>query len=174
MNKNGKIMKTFLFGLLALAMGQAPAATDAELESGLIKALQIKKGTYERAGDSGTAIQAYIAEGAVTRKPTVRADYTDYRLLKKPATFLGHELLVIEEEYMTKHIGCCVSEGAGVSVRVIGSSKNLKAFAAENKCALNEGVDLRRELAGYGMTGKLPPGPYATLSCRERDAMRDD
>lgn len=141
-----------------------------DLENGLIKALKLKQGTTERIADSGKAIQAYMREGIVGRKPNQRYDYTDYYLLKKSASLMGHELIVIEEEYLSKYIGCCVNPGVGVSVRVVGSTKNLQEFASANKCTFTEAIDLQNELLSVGVKANLSQGSYANLSCRERDA----
>lgn len=160
--------------LLALVLFSIPAAhavaDEQELENGLIGALRLKKGTTERIGDSGKAIQAYMREGLVDKKPNRRADYTDYYLLKRPAKFMGHELVLIEEEYMSRYVGCCVSPGVGISVRVNGNTKNLERFAEANKCSFVDQVDLQAELSGFRIKASLPPGNYVSLSCRERDA----
>jgi hypothetical protein len=163
---------TLLTGLIAVALACAfPAALAADaLESGLAHAMQLKKGTNERIGTSGAAIQAYMQAGYLDAKPNLRADYTDYYLLKKPVPFMGHELVMIEEEYMSRWIGCCVSPGAGLSVKVSGSLKPLEQFARVHRCSLNDNSDLQGELASLGIRHKLAPGRYATLSCRERDA----
>lgn len=144
----------------------------AELETGLAQAMHLKKGSSERVGTSGQAIQAYMHAGLIDSKPNQRADYTDYYLLNKPARFMGHELVMIEEEYMSRYIGCCVSPGAGLSVKVSGSLKSLEQFARAHRCSLNDNVDVQGELASLGIRRKLAPGRYATLSCRERDAER--
>jgi hypothetical protein len=83
---------------------------------------------------------------------------------------MGHELVVIEEEYIPRFIGCCVDPGAGVSVKLTGSAKNLEDFAQLNKCSLNKDIDLQRELQDQSTKVTLRPGNYAKLSCRERDA----
>lgn len=139
-----------------------------ELEEGLINALRLKNG-FERVGDSGKAIQAYMREGIVNKKPDQRADYTDYYLVNKPESFMGHKLMVIEEEYMSKYIGCCVNPGAGVSVKIEGDTKNLSEFAKTNGCTLTEDVNLSKELTNLGLETDLPDGKFASLSCRERD-----
>lgn len=144
----------------------------AELETGLAQAMHLKKGSSERVGTSGQAIQAYMHAGLIDSKPNQRADYTDYYLLKKPVRFMGHELVMIEEEYMSRYIGCCVSPGAGISVKVSGSLKSLEQFARAHRCSLNDNADVQGELASLGIRRKLAPGRYATLSCRERDAER--
>jgi hypothetical protein len=149
------------------------AASGQELERGLVNALELKKGTTDRAGNSGKALQAYMRGGLINKKPNRRADYTDYYLLNKLTTFMGHELLVIEEEYMTRHIGCCVSPGAGVTVKVNGSTKNLENFASKNKCAFTDNVDIQGELNSVGLKIRRAKGHYASLSCRERDATRE-
>lgn len=160
--------------LLAACLPIASAATGQALESGLLHAMQLKKGTTERTGTSGQAIQAYMRAGLVGKKPNQRADYTDYYLLTTPAPFLGHELVLIEEEYITQYIGCCVSPGAGVTVKVRGSIGNLEQFARANRCTLSDHVDLAHALREVAIRNKVPKGHYASLSCRERDAERDE
>ena len=145
------------------------ASTNQDLEVGLIDSMRLNKNTKTRLGDSGKAIQAYMREGLVNKKPNQRADYTDYYLLKKPARLMGHDLVMIEEEYMSAYIGCCVSEGVGVTVKVIGSTKNLEEFAEENGCTFSDQVDLQSQLDSVNMKTKILPGHYASLSCRERD-----
>jgi len=167
-----------LLGSLLLAAScasaVAPAAADAGLETGLLHALHLKKGTTARVGTSGKAIAAYMREGYIGKHPDQRADYTDYYLLKKPASFLGHELVFIEEEYITQYIGCCVSPGAGVTVKVRGSTQKLQAFARAQRCTLTDPVDIRNKLSEVAIKTRMPKGHYASLSCRERDAERDE
>jgi hypothetical protein len=164
--------KLLASALLAALAAQANAMSDQELEAGLSKALILKKGTTDRVGDSGKAIQAYKQQGLVNKKPNRRADYTDYYLLNKPAKFMGHDLIVIEEEYMSKYVGCCVSPGTGVSVKIVGATKNLEDFAAANRCTFTNGVNLKDDLNNVGIKADLPAGKFASLSCRERDANR--
>lgn len=160
--------------LLAASGASAHAAADPGLESGLIQALHLKKGTTERVGTSGKAIAAYMREGYIGKHPEQRVDYTDYYLLKKPASFLGHTLVLIEEEYITHYIGCCVSPGAGVTVKVRGSTQTLQAFARAQRCTLTDPVDVQHELSEVAIQTRLPKGHYAALSCRERDAEREE
>lgn len=144
---------------------------DAALEMALIKGMQINPSTMQRVEtDSGKAIRAYMKDGYINKKPNTRADYTDYYLLNQPATFMGHKLLVIEEEYMAAYIGCCVSPGLGVSVQLMGSSANLEKFAKENGCGFDLSKDLKADLRNKGLSTQFLAGQYATLSCRERNA----
>lgn len=155
---------------ITVSNSQEIASDNQNIENGLIRALQLKKGTTERVGDSGKAIQAYMQQGLVNKKPNRRADYTDYYLLKKPAKFMGHDLIVIEQEYMSAYIGCCVSPGVGVTVKVVGGIKNLEEFATANGCTLTDHVNLKDELSRVSIKSNLPMGNFASLSCRERDA----
>lgn len=163
-----------VLGALLLAASCASAHGDPVLEKGLTHALQLKKGTTARVGTSGKAIQTYIREGYVGKRPDQRFDYTDYYLLKKPASFMGHELVLIEEEYITQYIGCCVSPGAGVTVKVRGSTQKLQAFAIAQRCTLTDPVDIGQLLGEVAIKTRLPRGHYASLSCRERDAEREE
>ncbi len=159
--------------LLAASGASALAAANPGLESGLIHALHLKQGTTQRTGTSGKAIQAYMREGYIGQRPEQRFDYTDYYLLKKPASFMGHELVLIEEEYITQYIGCCVSPGVGVTVKVRGNTQKLQAFARTQRCTLSDPVDIGQALGEVAIQARLPRGHYASLSCRERDAERE-
>src|SRR5205085_449160 len=110
-------------------------------------------------------IRPYISAGFVRAKPELREDYTDYRVLRKPAKLFGQDLLVIEEEYQLKFVGCCVSEGLGAILRVTADLVPLKEFASANGCSLNKDdiVERLRKLR-ISATGEL-----LAMSCRERD-----
>ena len=166
-------MKNFAAALSAAIISAsfpALAAGDTALEKSLTDALRLKPGTSERVGKSGAAIKAYAKAGFIGTKADKRADYTDYHLLKKPAPFMGHTLVVLEQEYMVKNVGCCVSPGLGLTVKLVGGAGNLEAFAKQNGCKLSTGVDPVADLKAVGIKATLPPASYATLSCRERDA----
>jgi len=162
----------YLLLLLATNAAFASAASDKGLEEDLTNALRLKPGTNERAGDSGKAIQAYMKEGVVNKKPNQRADYVDYYVVKKPASFMGHALVVIEEEYMSKYVGCCVDPGVGITVRLTGSPRNLEEFVEANKCSWDSRVDAQAALRRLGIKTVLRQGRYAYLSCRENDTRR--
>ena len=139
------------------------------LEAKLINALRLNSNTQERIGDSGAAIQAYVKEGYLNKKPNGRFDYTDYCLLKKPASFMGHSLVVIEEEYVSRYIGCCVSPGMDVTVKVSGSTDNLEKFAKKNGCRFDGDADPQSDFKDFRIKVILPKAKYVSLSCRERD-----
>lgn len=166
------ISKILIMAGVFLALGWTGAAAGEDLEGGLIAALRLDKKTGGRLADSGKAIQAYMREGVVDKKPNRRFDYTDYYLVRQPAKLMGHDLVMIEEEYLTQFIGCCVNEGMGVTVKTQGGTENLEKFAEENGCAFSEKVDFQNALKQVGIKVKAPTGEYASLSCRERDAHR--
>lgn len=145
--------------------------SEAGLANGLKLAMEINPANNERVGDSGVAIQAYIKTGYLGKKPKERSDYTDYWVIKKPVSFMGNPLVIIEEEYMTKFIGCCVSPGIGITVKVENDSGALKDFAVENKCSVttNSQSELNEKVSFLG-TVAISKGTYMTISCRERDA----
>ncbi len=166
-------MKRIAAALAAIVLIASPtlrAAADASPEATLADALRLKKGTTDRLGSARAAIKRYAGAGLIGAKADARADYTDYYQLKKPATFMGHTLVVLEEEYMTRNVGCCVSPGLGLTVQLAGGGGNLETFAKQNGCKLATGVDPVADLKSVGIKSMLPKGSYATLSCRERDA----
>jgi hypothetical protein len=70
-----------------------------------------------------------MQQGLVNKRPNQRADYTDYYLLNKPAKFMVHDLLVIEEEYMSKYVGCCVN----VKEHTLRTQQSLAPFSNQKK-----------------------------------------
>ncbi|HZX80853.1 MAG TPA: hypothetical protein VFE72_07880, partial [Lysobacter sp.] len=93
---------------------------------------------------------------------------------RRPATLLGHELVALDEEYMIEHIGCCVSEGLAVALRLRAGGDDLDAFAKANGCSLQPDADSYAldRLFELGLP-KAPAGTYAVLQCKSRDAMTD-
>lgn len=85
---------------------------------------------------------------------------------------MGHEPVLIEED-IDKYIGCCVSPGVGITLKVHGSIKNLQQFARSSRCTLTGHVDFAHNLREVAIKNKVPKAHYASLSCRERDAGRD-
>ncbi|WP_020177805.1 hypothetical protein [Methylopila sp. M107] len=161
------------FAILAALAASVPSMAHAQdgdaLEARLLGAMRYSVGAGERVKQPGAAIRAYIDAGYVDRKPTERMDYTDYRVLAKPARLLGQKLLVIEEEYMTTYSGCCVNAGVGAIVLVDGDDSALRSFARENRCSIDES-DVRDTLKRLKIT---VDARAASISCRERDALKD-
>ena len=164
---------------------QAPAATggaspapvtndpssEASLQAALITALSPKPGDpSERQAESGPVIQAYAKAGYIPLKPNLRADYSDYRLFIKPADFLGHTLVAIDEEYMTQYIGCWVSHGLAITLRVNPQGQDLDVFAKQHACRVDRDEHHALHDPSIGLP-KAPKGTYITLSCKERDAL---
>ena len=152
----------------------APATSDqgseARLQAALITALSPKPGDpSERQAESGPVIQAYAKAGYIPLKPNLRADYSDYRLFIKPAGFLGHTLVAIDEEYMAQYIGCCASPGLAVTLRVTPQGQDLEAFAKQQACSLDRDEHATLHDPSIGLP-KAPKGTYVTLSCKTRDA----
>ena len=161
---------TFALALASLASAQTPNAADpAALEAGLVRAMRPSADRTERLVEPGDAIRAYIAAGIVPVKPDLREEYTDYRVVRQPAKLFGQELMVIEEEYQLKFIGCCVNAGVGAILRVTGDQAPLNEFAAANGCSLSKDdvIERLRKLKVKSLTGE-----FVSLSCRERDLMK--
>lgn len=148
------------------------AASDASLEAGLVQALSIKNNGPDRLAKSRPVITAYKQAGILARQADARADYVDFYLLRKPASFMGHKLVLLEEEYMDTYVGCCVSPGMGLVVQVSDSTKSLQDFAEKNACTFKPHADVFDTLKTYGIKNNLPKVDYASLSCRERDAQK--
>lgn len=153
------------------AASGAAQATDEALAAGLVGAMRLNADRTERLNEPGEAIRAYIKAGYVRLKPELREEYTDYRVVRLPATLFGQALLVIEEEYLTKFIGCCVNEGVGVILRVTADRAPLKVFASANGCSIS---DERADIVATLQKLKVKPvdGDLVSMSCRTRDMDR--
>ena len=92
--------------------------------------------------------------------------------LQKSIRVFGHDLVWLEEEYMVKFIGCCVSEGGGLLLRLNGSSSEIAEFASKNQCSLTEFDNLAQYRQNSFFKYPLPEGRYAAVSCRVRDKRR--
>ncbi|KQT34155.1 hypothetical protein [Methylophilus sp. Leaf414] len=132
------------------------------LEAGLIKALSLGS-EKERKAESGPALVAYIKQGYLRRKPDIQQDYNDYRFPLKLIHLLGHKVLLIDEENITKYIGCCVNEGLGITVDSEGP--DLDSFAKNNGCSIRNNPYLPNEVKE-----RLPKNGWFTLSCKANDA----
>lgn len=126
---------------------------------------------FGRQENAAAVLREFKAEGLIPFKPQ-RIDYTDFYPLLKPVQIFGHDLVLLEEEYMTQFIGCCVSEGAGMVLRLNGATYRLEAFAQANQCRVEEFRDQVGYLKHRPVRFPLPAGAYVSVSCRARDEMR--
>lgn len=158
-----------LCSLLALPSHAADALT---LEQQLTNALKVKPGTTDRLAEPDPILNALKQQNVISKKANSRGDYTDYYLVSKPFLFMKHEVVVVENEYMAKYVGCCVSPGMGLVLKINGSTKPLKKFATTNGCTFDDGPNAARDLSFVDIKTDVSRGKYATLSCRETDISR--
>lgn len=152
---------------LLVACGATALAAAADPVERLLSALGPAP-NFARRENAAVVLREFKAAGLIARKPE-RSDYTDYYLVLKPLRVFGHDLVLIEDEYMLKYVGCCVSEGAGLALRTNGGLGELEAFARKNKCQVQEFQSEAEYREFTHVRFKLPVGSYASLSCRARD-----
>jgi hypothetical protein len=124
---------------------------------------------FERQKNIGAVLREFKEQGLISFRPLIRVDYTDYYRVRSGLRLFGHDLVILEEEYITKYAGCCVSEGGGLVVRMQGSTSELAEFAAANRCSLREYESLEKYQREFNVSFAAPSGRYAELSCRARD-----
>jgi len=115
------------------------------------------------------SLKTLLNQGTIAKKPDIsRYDYNDVYKLKKPLQFMGQSVVLISDEYMSKYVGCCVSEGWGAVFAKTSDIKPLNDFAKKNKCSLSA---MDKDASDYYWFNlkKLPKAEYYELSCRERD-----
>jgi hypothetical protein len=122
------------------------------LEAALTKAMTANRADASRMLPSGAAIKLFIKNGFVKRKPEARQDYSDYRLLRKPFTFMGHSVVALEEQNLVEYIGCCVDDGIGALLVLDGSADALNVFASANGCTVSsDDYDIETSLNAVGL-----------------------
>ena len=161
-----------VMSLLLSTLSAHSLAADTRLENQLILALKIKPDGQDRLAESRPVIRAYQQATIISKKPQQRADYIDFYLLQKPASFMGHTLILLEEEYMDKYVGCCVSPGMGLMLKTNVDTRAVQEFAEKNACTFTPHADVFDRLKTFGIAHKLATADYAMLSCRERDTQK--
>ncbi|ENV93945.1 hypothetical protein F937_03347 [Acinetobacter calcoaceticus ANC 3680] len=107
-------------------------------------------------------------QGLIAKKANIsRADYNDVYKLKKTYQFMGQNVALISDEYMSEYVGCCVSEGWGAVFKQTANLKLIQKFAKTNQCNINP-IESDSNYYGFKISS-LPKGNYYELSCRERD-----
>jgi len=107
-------------------------------------------------------------QGFIAKKANIsRADYNDIYKLKKPYQFMGQNVVLISDEYMSEYVGCCVSEGWGAVFKQSSNLKLIEQFAKNNQCKISP-IEPDSNYYGFKISS-LPKGNYYELSCRERD-----
>lgn len=161
-------LNLFALAFLAVASLVFPCrAEDTAPSELLLKAMQPVP-DYGRQQNIGSAIRELKSRDIVPFRPQ-RADYTDYYRVQKPFVIFGHQVVVVEEEYQSRFVGCCVSEGGGFVVRVSGNLDKLEDWANRNKCSMTEHDTERDFLQSASIRLNLQKGKYAEISCRIRD-----
>jgi hypothetical protein len=145
----------------------AGTTSDAALEAGMLNALKPSP-NGSRQERAGQAIRAYKEAGVLPFRPT-RSDYTDHYTVTKPTKFMGHDLVIVSEAYMTKYIGCCVDPGAGMYVKIAADTARMQSFARANRCRFEEFADHKVLLDAAPVKADLALGRYAALLCHESD-----
>ncbi len=118
-------------------------------------------------------LQILKQKGFLAKKPNIsRADYNDIYKLKKPYEFMGQNVVLISDEYMSEYIGCCVSEGWGAVFKQTSNLKLIEKFAKTNQCSVGP-IESTSDYYGFKIRS-MPRGNYYELSCRERDLAQSE
>ncbi|GLI38327.1 hypothetical protein KI811_16715 [Geobacter hydrogenophilus] len=123
------------------------------------------------------ALFEYLSDNKFIRsKPSSSYDMTDYYVLVKPATIMGHKLVLLEYETQKPSLGCCADSGFGVILLLSGSTKELEKVAHKNICSIEyfSNTKLRERLFWKPRKSVIKPGKYAWVSCRESDLRQID
>jgi len=153
----------------ALTATECIAAVASEPAENLIAAMGSNNNLEEQQKRVTSVIGQFKTNRLIPSKPH-RIDYTDHYPLLKPVQILDHDLVILEVETMGTYIGCCVSEGVGMLFRLRASTHKLDSFAKAKGCSVEKFSNPVEYLKRVQMKAPLPLGPYAYVSCRERDA----
>jgi hypothetical protein len=153
---------------LAIFMGvSASSAQTGEISQMLYDSTAPNAANDGRDLASGVPIRALIQAGYLRKKPEARLDYSDFRLMRKPFDFLGASLVVIEEQYMTNYIGCCVDPGIGMVFENSSGSNAMARLATANSCEYSaDPTTLQSIMEAVGLAGQK--GEFVYLFCGSR------
>jgi hypothetical protein len=149
------------------------------VEGTLLAGLQINGSGDGRQAVTVAVLRAYKKAGLIASKRAIRSDFDDYYVLKRPTTFIGHDILLIVEDH-----GRDGGDGSGgtptfelsVVLRVNGDARNLERFAEANRCDLRDYYDLAGQWEMFKRVWASEPkvihpkiefsaGRYAKLTC---------
>jgi len=149
--------KILFFSLLSILSSYSFAADNSSVYRGL--------GTGNQ---DSLSFKTLKQQGFIAKKANIsRADYNDVYKLKKPYQFMGQNIVLISDEYMSEYVGCCVSEGWGAVFKQTSNLKLIQQFAKTNQCNISP-KEPDSDYYGFKISS-LPKGNYYELSCRERD-----
>jgi len=170
MMKSVLILGMMVFVILFLCGETVAQSRSATFERSLLAAMSSNEARDGRLIEPGVAIREGIRIGLLTRRPNRREDYTDYRVARFDARIFGLRIIVVEEEYMARYVGCCVSPGIGVILELTGSQAEALAFAERNGCRIeNNQAEIRQTLGDLNVSTAY--GRFIRISCRERDLL---
>ncbi|MBU3547506.1 zinc ribbon domain-containing protein [Polynucleobacter sp. P1-05-14] len=114
-----------------------------------------------------TQIMKLAELGIINKAAELRSDYTDMYRVKIPTYFLNNEVVVIENSYMTKWIGCCPQPGMGIFVKVLNDDNSkLEQFGRKFKCSVDKNQTLKdAEYVKLGIRNSSNKEKYTHISC---------
>jgi hypothetical protein len=161
---------TFL-GLASLTlltfMGAMPANAQTFQQAPLLQAMTQRI-------EYGPALRALKRDGFLGARPQTRVEYSDFYLPKRTFSVMGSKVVVVQENYLSRDIGCCADPGISLFFEGsnVASLTQIMEFATAHKCVYRQGNAL--------ITPELPPSflrlkpnkTYAMLRCSDGDEAR--
>lgn len=105
---------TLIFCCILSACSLSP---DTAIQNKMADAYSLHNDDIEqRAEQIGSFLRDLKVEGYIHKKPeALRVDLVyDTYLVHKPLSFKGQKVVVLEEEYFTQWVGCCIAPGGSI------------------------------------------------------------
>jgi hypothetical protein len=122
----------------------------------------------------GPALRALKSDGYLRARPRIRVDYDDYYIPIRPFSVLGSRVVVVQENYLLRDVGCCADPGIGLFFEGsnVASLNRIRDFAVANKCIYRQGNALIRPELPPSFLRLNPNKIYALLRCSDGDEAR--
>jgi hypothetical protein len=164
-----RALKTLFFVALVAAVTGSYSPVQAQRfdQSGLLTAM-------EQRTEYGAPLRALKRDGYLATRPRIRTNYDDFYFPTRSFSVLGGKVVVVQENYLGRYVGCCADPGIGLYFE--GSSKAsfiaVEDFAIANKCIYLEGNDMVTQELPTNFMRLKPRKSYALLRCSDGDKNR--
>lgn len=122
----------------------------------------------------GPALRTLKSNGYLSARPRIRIDYDDYYIPIRPFSVLGSRVVVVQENYLLRNVGCCADPGIGLFFEGsnVASLNRIAEFAVANKCIYRQGNALIIPELPPSFVRLNPGKIYALLRCSDGDEAR--
>jgi hypothetical protein len=122
----------------------------------------------------GAALRTLKQVGYLSARPQIRSNYDDYYRPLRAFNVLGNRVVVVQENYLVRDVGCCADPGIGLYFESNSSTSlsSVRDFALANKCIYYQGPALLAAELPRSFLRFRANKFYALMRCSDGDEAR--